>query len=202
MCRCNSGKQAAAAAAAAAAGAPAPRPVPRPAMRPAARMASAPVVAAAAAPAPVAIEASLPIVDTSIWGPPLWQVLHTASVFTRNRRQIDLWRALVAALKTGLPCPDCSAHYNAWTASHILRFSMVGDGIREPVIRWFLTLHNDVNQRLPTPVGPWTIQQVMNAYGGDRTARLVIAMSALQSLQGIIGDAAYWAAMALLHSLT
>jgi len=200
MCRCNSGKQAAAAAAAA--GAPAPRPVPRPAMRPAARMASAPVVAAAAAPAPVAIEASLPIVDTSIWGPPLWQVLHTASVFTRNRRQIDLWRALVAALKTGLPCPDCSAHYNAWTASHILRFSMVGDGIREPVIRWFLTLHNDVNQRLPTPVGPWTIQQVMNAYGGDRTARLVIAMSALQSLQGIIGDAAYWAAMALLHSLT
>lgn len=79
---------------------------------------------------------------------------------------------------------------------------MVGDGIREPVIRWFLTLHNDVNQRLPTPVGPWTIQQVMNAYGGDRTTRLVIAMSALQSLQGIIGAAAYSAAMALLHSLT
>ena len=108
------------------------------------------------------------------------------------------------ALKTGLPCPDCSMHYNAWFASHGIRFSMVGDGIRGPVVRWILALHNDVNGRLDPPVGPWTVAQVMATYSGDKaekTVKVAAAVAALQSLQGVIGAEAYAAALALLNSL-
>ena len=163
---------------------------------------------AAVAAAPVVQEPppiSIPTVDTSIWGAPLWLVLHTASVFTWSRRHIPLSRSLLVALKTGLPCPDCSMHYNAWFASHGIRFSLIGDGIRGPLVRWILALHNDVNGRLDPPVGPWTVAQVMATYSGDKaekTVKVAAAVAALQSLQGVIGAEAYAAALALLNSLT
>jgi hypothetical protein len=92
-------------------------------------------------------------------------------------------------------------HYNAWFASHGLRFSMVGDGIRGPVVRWILALHNDVNGRLGLQ-GPWTVAQVMATYGsGDKSVKTAAAVAALQGLQGVIGAEAYAAALALLNSL-
>jgi hypothetical protein len=143
---------------------------------------------------------SIPTVDTSIWGAPLWFVLHTATVFTWSRRHIQPWRSLLVALKTGLPCPDCSMHYNAWFASHAIRFSMIGDGIRGPLLRWILALHNDVNGRIGLQ-GPWTTAQVMATYAGDKTTKIAAAVAALQGLQGVIGAEAYAAALALLNSL-
>lgn len=92
-------------------------------------------------------------------------------------------------------------HYNAWFASHGLRFSMVGDGIRGPVVHWILALHNDVNGRLDPPVGPWTVAQVMATYSGDKAAKVAAAVAALQGLQGLLGAEAYAAALALLNSL-
>ena len=188
MCSCNRTRQPA----------PAGQPAPNPAARPRARGAAPAAVAAAAPVVPPPI--SIPTVDTSIWGAPLWLVLHTASVFTRNRTHIPLWRTLVVALKTGLPCPDCSMHYNAWFTKHVLRFSMVGDGIRGPVVRWILELHNDVNGRIGLQ-GPWTVAQVMATYGGDKSVKTAAAVAALQGLQGVIGAEAYAAALALLNSL-
>ena len=92
-------------------------------------------------------------------------------------------------------------HYNAWFASHGIRFSMVGDGIRGPLVRWILALHNNVNGRLDPPVGPWTVTQVMATYAGDKVAKVAAAVAALQGLQGLIGTEAYAAALALLNSL-
>ena len=100
------------------------------------------------------------------------------------------------ALKTGIPCPDCSAHYNAWVSRHGLRFSLVGDGIRGPIVRWILDLHNDVNRRTGSPSGVWSVKQVMETYQD-----LAGASAALLTLQGIIGSQAYEAATALLGSL-
>jgi hypothetical protein len=91
-------------------------------------------------------------------------------------------------------------HYNAWFASHGIRFSMVGDGIRGPLVRWILALHNDVNGRLGLQ-GPWTVAQVMATYSGEKAVKVAAAVAALQSLQGVIGPEAYAAALALLNSL-
>jgi hypothetical protein len=92
-------------------------------------------------------------------------------------------------------------HYNAWFASHGIRFSIVGDGIRAPLVRWILALHNDVNGRLDPPVGPWTVAQVMATYSGEKAVKVAAAVAALQGLQGLIGAEAYAAALALLNSL-
>jgi len=141
-------------------------------------------------------EPTIPTVDTSVWGAPLWRVLHTASVATTSRDRIRLWRTLIEALKTDIPCPDCSAHYNAWVSRHGLRFSLIGNGIRGPIVRWVLDLHNDVNQRTGSPSGVWTVKQVMETYRD-----LAGASAALLTLQGVIGPKAYEAASALLRSL-
>lgn len=61
--------------------------------------------------------------------------------------------------------------------------------------KWFLDLHNDVNRRTGKPV--WTLAQVAAAYTGD----LAVAREAAQSLQGKLGDRAFFALMALLNSV-
>ena len=150
-------------------------------------------------PAPAVVpEISIPTVDTSVWGATLWKVLHTASVFTGRRNHIPLWRNLLAALKTGIPCPECSAHYNSWVSRNTLHFSMimVGNNIQGPVLRWVLNLHNDVNLRTGSAWGTWNVNQVTDTYRD-----LAGAKAALATLQGIIGPAAWDAAQALLNSL-
>jgi hypothetical protein len=112
-----------------------------------------------------------------------------------------MMKALLSALLTGLPCPDCSAHYNAWYNSHPLRYPIIGSRISLPVayrtntIRWILALHNDVNARIGRG-GSWSLEQVVAAYSSKADA-----LAALTSLQGIIGPGAYAAASALLQSL-
>lgn len=144
--------------------------------------------------------APLATVDTSVWGAILWRALHAASMAADNRSQIDAWHGVAEALRTGLPCPDCSAHYNAWYNAHPLKFSAVVAPTRlmNPMARarvrrtapapiqattvgWVLDLHNNVNQRLGKP--EWSFDQVMSAYG-DKAA----AKAALQALRGVIGD--------------
>ena len=190
MCSCNKARRVAPG--------PGPGPGPSPAvagpkqqLRPAPR--------AVVTVAPVIPDISIPTVDTSVWGAALWRILHTATVATRSRAQIVLWRNVIDALKTGLPCPECSAHYNAWVSRHGLRFSLIGDGIRGPVVRWFLELHNDVNRRNDVAGGTWTAKQVMETYGG--AGRVAEATATLESLRGIIGDGAWNAIAALLKSL-
>jgi hypothetical protein len=82
---------------------------------------------------------------------------------------------------------------------------MFGDGIRGPAVQWVLALHNNVNSRLEPPVAPWSTKQVVAAYAGasptEKEGRIAAAVVALQSLRGVIGVAAYDAALALLNSL-
>jgi hypothetical protein len=179
MCGCNKARRPAA-----------PSVAPVAVGRPAPRTA---LPSAAAAPPP---DISIPTVDTSVWGAALWLVLHTASVAVKDRQHVRPWRTLIDALKTGIPCPDCSAHYNTWVSRHGLRFGIMRGGIRGPIVRWVLDLHNDVNRRTGSPFGSWSVGQVMAAY-----QNLAEAQATLASLQGVIGPQAYEAAMALLRSL-
>jgi len=173
-----------------------------PALRPRVRAAGVAAAAAAAAAAadesqptePVYPPIVLATVDTSIWGASLWCVLHTASVFTKGRSHIGHWRTLLAALNAGLPCPECSSHYNSWYNRTPLRFNILGNGTQGIVINWVLGLHNDVNRRAGRE--QWSADQVRWNYRDLDRAR-----TALASLQGIIGDGAYRAAAALLAAL-
>ena len=119
----------------------------------------------------------LTIVDTAVWGAPLWKALHTAAAGAPAS-----WPAIPAALRDSLPCPDCDAHYNAWYAA------------RPPPVdptaaaQWLLDLHNDVNSRRGIPV--WTLDQVLARYPATPDA-VAAARAALATLNGVIGVSAY-----------
>ena len=148
-----------------------------------------------AAPAP----AELQTVDTSVWGAPLWMVLHTAAQFSTARENSSMWSTIISALKTGLPCPDCSAHFNAWAINNRLRMTIIKNGSHSPIVSWILNLHNAVNRRNGGTA--WTIDRVRSTYGyGNKADRVAEATAALQTLQGIIGDSLFNALSALLQS--
>jgi len=142
------------------------------------------------------VEPTLPTVDTSVWGAPLWTVLHTLSLVSTDK---NMWYAIANALKTDLPCPECSGHYNIWIRSNPLRFPVsppprqpfiprfikTRDPIQMPPVsdtisRWVLALHNNVNTR--RNMGPWSLDQCKNTYRNIDAAR-----TALTSLDGVIG---------------
>lgn len=127
----------------------------------------------------------LPIVDTKVWGPRLWTVLHVASVAIPCA---DVWPRLVEELKMGLPCPDCTGHYTAWAVAQPV--SATTD-----MSAWFLALHNDVNRMIGVQ-GGWTCEQLTVAY----TGRVEEAQKALTELKGIIGEAAQITLEAVLMS--
>jgi hypothetical protein len=138
----------------------------------------------------------LKTVDTSIWGPPLWLVLHTLSFSATDR---NIWLGIFNALKTGLPCPDCSKHYNDWARSNPLQFP-ISPPPRQPFIpkflktpspislppvsatvsRWIVLLHNSVSARRGVPL--WSVEQCRTEYKDMNAAR-----KALASLNGQIG---------------
>jgi hypothetical protein len=170
-----------------------------------------------------AIIPALPTVDTAIWGPPLWSALHRAAHFGSDDRFSSNWSSVFSAMNSGLPCPDCTAHYNAWFLSQFpppppqarsmyrpMAMMMRGRrGVQTqavtpppvpvPAQTRLLNLHNDINQRTGKPV--WDLQQVIDTYGGDKTSQVAVAVAALQSLQGVIGAGLYDTLMALLQTL-
>jgi hypothetical protein len=90
---------------------------------------------------------------TDVWGPPLWKVLHVLA----NVNDLGRWRTLLDLLRTALPCPECSAHFNAWLDAHPLI-----DGTKMDL--WLLALHNDINRREGTLC--WNEEQLRSAYAG------------------------------------
>jgi hypothetical protein len=176
---CNCGKKRAAVAAVV--GGP-PRAVPAPVVR----AVPAPVVNRSgilrrSAPAPVVRQApppppELPIVDPVIWGPHLWRFLHIAAegtVTRANRRRF--WDALLGAMRTGLPCPECTEHYTAWLAGH----PFVVDrrvGLTVAARDWVRGLHNAVNVRRGVP--EWSAAEVTAAYAGGGRAGARAALEA------------------------
>lgn len=141
---------------------------------------------------------SLPTVDTSIWGPPLWKVLHIAAAATIARGRQSQWKLIINTLLTGLPCPDCTTHYVAWYRAHPLGISLIPKRSSRQIVTWLLDLHNDVNRRTGRPV--WNAAQLDAAYSGDQI-QIQDAKGALASLQGVIGQNAWTALHTLLYSL-
>jgi hypothetical protein len=114
----------------------------------------------------------LEVLDTAIWGPSVWQILHAAA--ERLPATAASLGAAISALDGALPCPDCRKHYHTWLQAH-----PVNDDLRT----WLLDLHNDVNVR--TGKAPWSADALSATYGGpvDVTA----ALATLKERIGIDG---------------
>jgi hypothetical protein len=206
MCNCGAAKRRAAAAAAAGGGAPrgcvgpgcgvvrvapvalaAAAPVPAPtarAMRRAAPLIATPTLMVAATPVHpptrMPTEEELPTVDTEIWGPHMWRFLHAAAEQTGGSLRLKReWDALLEAMRTGLPCPDCREHYGSWMDTHPFVAPAANAKLHLLIRAWILALHNAVNAR--RGVAEWTSEQVSatEAYrGGRATAREALAAAA------------------------
>lgn len=125
--------------------------IPVPAMAVAVAPAPAPAVEAVDA-GPDLTDSGLETVDPAIWGPPLWKFLHGAAA--ASGADASRWTPVLEAMKTGLPCQECTDHYRAWFAAH-----PIADG---SVSAWLLALHNDVNRRRGIP--EWSAEQLAAAY--------------------------------------
>ena len=129
-------------------------------------------------------EEELPTVDTEIWGPPMWRFLHIASqgcIAATSRK--GAWDDLLAAMTTGLPCPDCREHYGTWYATyplgHVFPGTVMPTKLYSMTQGWVLALHNAVNVR--RDLSEWTAAQVAacEAYqGGQVAAREALAAAA------------------------
>lgn len=136
---------------------------------------------------------SIPTVDTSEWGPALWNALHIAAAITQD---VPFWQSVLAALRDDIPCPDCRSHFSGWLSAHPFRVKgilpirrMFGGGRRSPppqIIPWLLDLHNDVNARTGKP--GWNEQQLLSTYTADKKAD---GKASLESIQGLIGGGVY-----------
>jgi hypothetical protein len=98
----------------------------------------------------------LEVVDTAIWGPSVWRILHVAA---ERGVSAPLLLSAIRALDGALPCPECREHYHAW-----LDYTPP-PGTTEEIRRWLLDLHNDVNVR--TNKGVWTETDLARTYGGS-----------------------------------
>ena len=130
---------------------------------------------------PEPVDVGLPIVDPALWGPHVWRFLHVAASLPPPRlRAREKWRAVLDALRTALPCPECTGHYQAWYRAHPFRSMLGASGTRRSAMRWVLDLHNDVNRRRGVPV--WTTAQaeaaVAGLSGADARAALEAAIAA------------------------
>jgi hypothetical protein len=136
------------------------------------------------------------VVDTAVWGPPLWQFLHSAGAVAGGEEHREAWVALLTALRGSLPCPDCHEHYNAWWSAR----PFVADSSGEPVEMWLLALHNAVNERRGVPV--WTVEQLEATYPVEAGGRDVAA-AALEAAAAVgVGAAAVAAGRALLAAIS
>ena len=102
----------------------------------------------------------------------MWTVLHTAAQFTTTTRQRRIWRSILGAMKSALPCPECRTHYTAWSAANPLNLPASGAELQVAISSWLLALHNDVNVR--NGKEPWTLDKLAPAYQDKAAAKTAL----------------------------
>jgi hypothetical protein len=99
--------------------------------------------------------------------------LHTAAQFTTSIHQRIVWFRLLTAMKTALPCPECSAHYNAWISANPVSLPISGPALQTALATWLLALHNDINVRNGKVT--WTLEQVAATYTNKGAVAVAVA---------------------------
>jgi hypothetical protein len=81
--------------------------------------------------------------ETTVWGPPLWKVLHTLAELSDNS---PLWFDILNSLETFIPCPVCKTHFTEYKTQNPAPADNQG------IVDWFFILHNIVNARTNKPL--------------------------------------------------
>lgn len=91
----------------------------------------------------------------SVWGPPLWKVLHGLGSTTaihaslqQDSERESLW--LLTHLEYILPCKECTEHLLTFKRKYPVPRAHVALG------EWICRLHNSVNEKLSKEIVPYT----------------------------------------------
>ena len=108
--------------------------------------------------------------QTSIWGPPLWHVLHLLSFnypVEPSQTQKKNFHDFLMHLQQMLPCVYCRENYVNNLKSAGYSRSCLNN--RESIARFIYKLHNEVNVMLGKPKHDKTFEQVRDLYEGFRS---------------------------------
>lgn len=92
-------------------------------------------------------------VDPSIWGPPLWFVIHTTALSyprTPTVRQKSEMQTFFRQLKDHLPCLYCQKHF----AEELSRINSSVFNSRDSLFAWTVEFHNKVRARTHNETTP------------------------------------------------
>lgn len=121
----------------------------------------------------------------SVWGPPLWKVLHGLGSTTaiheclkRDSERESLW--LLTHLEYIIPCKECTEHLLTFKRKYPVPRAHVAIG------EWICRLHNSVNEKLSKEIVPYT-QRPPTDVKGDWAAYLESIKDSIQ-LGLVAGD--------------
>lgn len=90
--------------------------------------------------------------DKEIWGPKLWEVMHTFSYsypVSPNNIQKKSATNFYSSMGHLIPCEHCSQHCLEYTTKNPPNVQN-----KQSLINWVYNFHNAVNQRLGKPIFP------------------------------------------------
>jgi hypothetical protein len=105
----------------------------------------------------------------SVWGPPIWNFLHTLAAKIKDDKYNEVSRELffyIQKICANLPCPECSQHARTFLGKII--FSRVST--KNDLIKLLYLFHNSVNRRKVKPVfafeeiGKYSQNSLIHAY--------------------------------------
>ena len=107
--------------------------------------------------------------DTTVWGPKLWFVMHTVSLNypdSPDFNQKQSHKLFFNNLKDIIPCPHCQAHY-----SEYLKLNPINRHLetKMDLVKWVWNLHNDVSARLGKPT--WSLDKLLAHYNDVYTKK-------------------------------
>lgn len=100
--------------------------------------------------------------DSRVWGPHFWFVLHLVSFnYTDNPSTPDKenYKRFYESIGDILPCPNCRKHYKNYLSQFPIGIHL---DTRMDLIKWVIQVHNFVNQSIGKPI--YTVQQVLDTY--------------------------------------
>jgi len=99
-----------------------------------------------------------------VWGPALWSLFHSLAAKSGLKKNViagvsveaeekRLWRSMLLAFRSTIPCPACQKHYNEYIAKAApWLFEAKGQHLVWDLRTWFYTFHNEVRGRKGQPL--------------------------------------------------
>jgi hypothetical protein len=100
------------------------------------------------------------MVSVDEWGPDLWKLLHSYSLYAgKNKPEIAAldevrgWKTFIIATEAVLPCRKCKDHMREWRLKNPIEVITPyrGEYLKERVCSWLWELHESVNEKRGIP---------------------------------------------------